>query len=99
MLDSLIASPVRAVKATAYSASVASVLASTRARNTAPPSASNTEGAPRPCGLAIRRPSSRAWRCQLETALADTRKRRAISAPLASPASHASNTRSRKSAE
>src|SRR5512144_1850891 len=100
IFEALIFSPVRAVKAAAYSASVASLFSATRARSTAPPSPSKTEAKPRPWGLGSRRPSWRSWRSsQLETVFSEIWKRRAMAAWLSAPASHASKTRSRKSVE
>src|SRR6187551_3546853 len=55
-LDSLISSPVLAVKARVYSARVASFLSATSERRTAPSSSSRIDRIPRPCGLGSRRP-------------------------------------------
>src|SRR3954454_11329597 len=98
-LDSLISSPVLAVKARVYSARVASFLSATSERNTAPSSSSRIDGNPRPCGLGSRRPSLRSCRNQLPTALSEISKRRAMAAWLSAPPSHARKTRSRKSVE
>src|SRR5215210_4570627 len=90
--------PVRSAKRSAYSSSVPSFRSLTSARKIASPAVSIPGARPPACGLAQRRPSARAWWRQRYTVERPTPKRRATAAGNR-PASSASNTRSRRSAE
>ena len=90
--------PVRAANCSLYSSSVRSFRSLTSARKIASPAASIPSVRPPACGLAQRRPSARAcWRHRY-TVERPTPKRRETMAG-GRPASPASNTRSRRSAE
>src|SRR5215210_3763900 len=92
------ARPVRSAKRSAYSSSVRSFRSTTSARKIASPARSIPGARPPPCGLAQRRPSARAWWRHRYTVERPIPKRPAITVG-GKPASCASNTRSRRSAE